>query len=206
MTRDSLPGRVSTLAAVFLFFSGALKVREKIGRRFYPLSRGFREIQNDGAGPRSRARIWLAIVAAVIVVLAVALMIAASRISPMARERVLTFLREKYQSEVELRDLKIKLFPRVRVTGEGLVMHYHQRTDLPPFVRIKSFSADAGIGDLLRDTKHVSELRLEGLEIQIPPKSERQPGWKSGNTGDGKKPIDIVVDSVVADGAALVIL
>jgi uncharacterized protein involved in outer membrane biogenesis len=130
----------------------------------------------------------------------------APRIGPMARERVVNFLREKYQSEVELKDLKVSLFPVVRVSGEGLVLHYQNRTDLPPFIRIKTFSADAGWQSLWQETKHVSSLRLEGLEINLPPKSERQRMPKSDKTTSGKKRFDVVVDRVIADGTTLVIL
>src|SRR6185295_20364901 len=129
----------------------------------------------EGAPRRSRARIWLVVVAIVLLIPIVAALILAPRLGPMARARMLDFLRDKYQSEVELRDLQVTLFPRVRVRGEGLVMHYHNRTDLPPFVSIKGFTASAGLRSLLfEDTKHVSELRLEGLKINIPPKTERQ--------------------------------
>ena len=85
-------------------------------------------------------------------------------------------------------------------------MYYHGRTDLPPFVSIKAFYADAGIGSLLQSAKHISTLRLEGLEINIPPKSERQPMPKNGQAHDGGKAIDIVVDRIVADGTTLRIL
>ena len=153
---------------------------------------------------RRRVRIWLSVGAVLLLISVVGLSILARRLGPIAREQVLRVLREKYQSEVELKDLRISFFPRVHVTGEGLLMHYHGRTDLPPFIRIKSFQADAEIRSLLQDTKHVSTLRMEGLEIHISPQSERRPWPKSdGNRG---KAVDLVVDRVVADGATLVIL
>ncbi len=160
----------------------------------------------DGTPRRSRVRIWLIIIAIVVLIPVVGLLILAPRLGPIARERVLKLLREKYQSEVELRDLQISLFPRVRATGQGLVMHYHGRTDLPPFITIRAFTAEAGLGALLASTKHASTLRLEGLEIQIPPKSERQPVAENDKKDSGEKPMDVVVDRVVADGTKLVIL
>ena len=150
-------------------------------------------MQMEDVKPRSRIRLWLAVIAVVLLIAIVGLSILASRISPMARERVVKLLQEKYQSQVDLKDLKISFFPRVRVTGTGLVMHYRNRTDLPPFVNIKSFSADAEIGALLGDTKRVSQLRLEGLEINIPPKSERQETPKAPKSDSGEKPMDVVV-------------
>jgi hypothetical protein len=159
----------------------------------------------QGVKSRSRLRVWLAVFFAVLLLAPIIfLLVLAPRIGPMARERAVNFLREKYQSEVELKDLKVSLFPVVRVTGEGLVLHYHNRTDLPPFVRIKTFSADAGWKSLWQETKHIRTLRLEGLEIKLPPKSERQP--KGNKPAAGKKRFDVVVDRVIADGTTLVIL
>jgi hypothetical protein len=163
-------------------------------------------MNSEGAKPKSRMKIWLAIGAAILLVPIIILAILAPRLGPMAREHVLNLLREKYQSEVELKDLQITFFPRVRAKGEGLVMYYRGRRDLPPFISIKSFSADAAIRSLLEDTKRVSELRLEGLEIHIPPKSERQPAPKTGKTGSGGKAPDILIDHIITDGTTLVIL
>ena len=160
----------------------------------------------DGTRPRSNVRSWLIVGAVILLTPILIFSILAPRLGPIAREQIVKFLREKYQSEVELKDLQISLFPRVRATGEGLVMYYHGRTDLPPFVSIKGFHADASIGSLLQSTKHISTLRLEGLEINIPPKSERQPMPKNGQAHDGGKAIDIVVNRIVADGTTLRIL
>ena len=163
-------------------------------------------MQMEGSWRRPHVRRWLIAGAVLLLIPIITLSVLATRLGPIARGQVLKLLREKYQSEVELRDLKISLFPRVLVTGEGLVMHYHGRTDLPPFISIKAFSADAAIGSLLQDTKHVSTLRLEGLEINIPPKSERQRMPKKERSNDSGKAADLVVDRVVADGTTLVIL
>ncbi|MEP6538636.1 MAG: AsmA-like C-terminal region-containing protein [Bryobacteraceae bacterium] len=162
--------------------------------------------QMDGKRRLYMRRWLIAGVAVLLLVPIAALFIIAPRLGPIARAQVLKVLREKYQSDVELKDLKISLFPRVEARGEGLVMHYHGRTDLPPFISIKAFQANADFKSLLQDVKHVNALRLEGLEIHIPPKSEREQ-WPKKDSESGKgKPIEIVVDRVVADGSKLVIL
>ena len=162
------------------------------------------EMESSKAG--WKVRTWLIAVAVLLLIPLITLSVLVSRLGPMAREQVVKFLRQKYQSEVELKELKISLFPEVRVTGVGLVMYYHARTDLPPFVSIKSFEARASFSSLLENTKHVGTLRLDGLTIMIPPKSERQPIPKSPPGLRGGRTIDVVVDRINADGATLVIL
>ncbi len=162
-------------------------------------------MEMESGRSQSHVRRWLIAGAVLLLIPILTLFILARRLNPMAREQVVKFLRQKYQSEVELQDLKISLFPGVRVTGAGLVMYYHGRTDLPAFVKIKSFQAGASFESLLQDTKHIGTLRLDGLEITIPPKSERQPKPKSEAANSAGKRIDVVVDRVVADGTTLVI-
>ena len=160
----------------------------------------------DHSKSQPNVRRWLTATAVLLCIPIFSVYLLALRLGPMAREEVVRFLHDKYQSEVTLKDLRISLFPSVRVTGDGLVMYYHGRTDLPPFVSVKSFHADARIGSLLQSTKHVGTLQLEGLEINIPPKSERRPAATRRPANDGAKIIDVVVDRIVADGTTLLIL
>jgi hypothetical protein len=159
-----------------------------------------------GVNPRWRIGAWLAVIGVIILIPIAFLAIMIPRLGPMAREKVVDFLQNKYQSQVQLRDLKISFLPRLHVIGEGLTMYYHNRTDLPPFVTIQSFTANAGLRSLIDDAKHVSLVRLVGLEIHIPPKSERQPRPDRDKQDSGKKPMDVVVDRVVADGTKLIVL
>ena len=160
----------------------------------------------EASKPRSNVRAWLIASAVLLLISIFALLAMAPRLGPMARERLVKYLRENYQSEVELKTLNVSLFPRVRVSGEGLVMYYQGRSGVPPFIRIKAFYADAAIGSLLQNTKHVSTLRLEGLEINIPPKSEREPTPKYRKSSEAANGSDVVVDRIVADGTTLLIL
>ena len=148
----------------------------------------------------SRLQKWLAGLGLLIVTVAAALFYISSRLGPGLRERVIALVRERYQSDVELKSLELSLFPRVLAKGEGLVLRHHGRTDVPPLVSIGKFSFEAALGDLISGPMRVQKLRLEGLRIHVPPKGAR-PGPRKG----GRVPA-FTIDEVIADGTVLLIL
>ena len=105
-------------------------------------------------------------VAALILLILFSLPIA---VEPRIKQRLVNALGERFDSEVQLETLTVSLLPRPRLSGEGLVLRHKHRTDVPPLVMIASFSGEAGLVGLLSDPVRVSNIRLEGLEINIPP-------------------------------------
>ena len=147
---------------------------------------------------RVRIFLWVALCAFVAVAVTVAILIA--HFEPIARSYVISTLRERYNSEVNLGDLQISLFPSVHATGENLELHFGGRQDLPPLVRVRRFTLDASFLGFFRSPKRIGKLTLEGAEIHVPPHSEGAPG--SGSSGKSLK-IPFVLDEVVADGTRL---
>jgi hypothetical protein len=90
-------------------------------------------------------------------------------VEPRIKQRVVNALGERFDSDVELETLTVSLLPRPRLSGRGLVLRHKHRTDVPPLIRIASFSGDAGLVGLLGDPVTVSNIHLEGLEINVPP-------------------------------------
>ncbi|HXE80341.1 MAG TPA: hypothetical protein VNK41_06300 [Vicinamibacterales bacterium] len=85
------------------------------------------------------------------------------------RSRLVAALSERFDSRVELQDLRVSVLPRLRVEGGGLVLRHKGRTDVPPLIAIRSFSAEAGLAGLIGRPLRVRHVRLEGMEISIPP-------------------------------------
>jgi len=110
-------------------------------------------------------------------------------------------LEQTFGSQLRIKSLEISLFPRVRITGEGLALYYRSRTDLPPLISIGRLSASASLVALL--TGHIQQVRLEKLEIQVPPKSDRAPKEKRSTT---ERIAGFVIDEVSADGTVLKML
>ncbi len=157
-------------------------------------------MQLSGVTFQKPFRIFLYILGGAVLALGIVAAVLILRFQPIARDYVMAALREHYRSEVELGDLQISLFPSVRATGENLELRFGGRRDLPPMIRVRQFVLDASFVGFFRSPKRISLLRLDGLEIQAPPKSEAHPS--RGETGIEKK-FTFVLDEVIADGAEL---
>jgi hypothetical protein len=90
-------------------------------------------------------------------------------VAPRIKQRLVKALGERFDSDVQLDALTVSLLPTPRISGRGLVLHHKHRTDAPALITIASFSGDAGLVGLLSDPIRVSHVRLEGLEINVPP-------------------------------------
>lgn len=108
-------------------------------------------------------------IAGVAVVLLLLLLSLHITVEPRIKQRLVNALGERFESEVQLESLTVSFLPRLRLSGRGLVLRHKHRTDVPPLVMIESFSSDAGLVGLLSDPVRVSNIRLEGLEINVPP-------------------------------------
>ncbi|MGI8958814.1 MAG: hypothetical protein ACR2IV_03435 [Bryobacteraceae bacterium] len=150
-----------------------------------------------------RVRIFVLIAIAAVGVLTALAAIVALRFQPVARDYVLTVLRNRYRSKVELGNLQVSLFPTVHVTGENLVLRFGERAGAPPMITIKRFNVDARFIGFFRYPRRIRRLRLEGLQIQIPPRAERQEN-RSGGADLSKAPF--VLEEVIADGTTLKVL
>jgi hypothetical protein len=164
---------------------------------------------------RSKQRttpLWFLIVATVIGLAAIGLAILGLRISPIIRAKAIQTLEERYQSKVEIADLQVSLFPRVSVTGNGLLFYHHGRRDVPPMIKISRFTAHAHVSELLNKPMHVRELTLEGLELHLPPRKSREEKEQTRRTGpaSARTPPNgsaiLVIDKIHADGTLLRIL
>lgn len=155
-------------------------------------------------------RVVFGLVAALVVIVVALLLwpqIWLHRLRPVARDRVIELLEERFD-DVRLERLDIRLspgslfFPRMTAVGEGLSISLPGRAaeGVPPFVTMREFEVELGLLGILRDPIRVSSLRMDELTIQIPPKDDDGPDGKS------EPPPRFVVEDLVADGAVLRIL
>jgi hypothetical protein len=87
------------------------------------------------------------------------------------RHRIVAYLADKLDSDVELGDLHLRAFPRLRVEGADLKVRRRGADNYPPLIAIKSFHVEASLLGLYR--KHVDHVRVDGLDINIPPSQVR---------------------------------
>jgi hypothetical protein len=149
-----------------------------------------------------------------VIVFAVMLVAAIPLSSDTLRHRIVLYLADKLDSEVELGDLHLRAFPRLRVEGADLRVRRRGMGDFPPLISIKSFHVEASIVGLYH--KHVDHVRLDGLDINIPPsevrdkvnqkeKEQAQPE-NSRDEHDVFTDDGIVIDRMDTNDARLIIL
>jgi len=147
------------------------------------------------------------------IVAAIRLTVVVRLLPAYVRERAISTLRARFDCDVQLAALDVSAeWPWVRIAGTGLVLRPSGRADLPPLIQVQKFSAQAGLMELLRPTKHIRSVRLEGLWIQLPPRGERlgapAPPAKSAKTAQKgpPAPLAVVLDTMTADQAQLDLL
>jgi hypothetical protein len=139
-----------------------------------------------------RKRNWLLAIGLAALAVTAGLVLAASalrdRIDPYARQQVVQYLSRRFNSDVELRELHIRI-PRtsmlrllltrgrgamVTIEGEGLALRSKRRQDLAttgsaaPLFAIQRFACEIKLDDLFKTPKLVTRVLLDGMDIQVP--------------------------------------
>jgi hypothetical protein len=100
-------------------------------------------------------------------------------LTPSVRHRLSSALNERFDANVDLKELKVTVLPHVRVEGQGLTLHHKKSaSDQPPLIAIKAFSAEASLMGLIGSPLRLKRVHLDGLAINIPPG-----GMKIGGNG-----------------------
>jgi hypothetical protein len=159
-------------------------------------------LPSPGAPLSRRVRILLFTLAGIALVVGATAVILALRFQSIAREYVMAALRERYHSDVQLGDLKISLFPSVRATGENLELRFAGKPGLPPMIRVRQFILDANFVSFFRNPKRIALIRLDGLEIQTPPRSAAGHSAARGSAS-GEQKFPFVLEEVIADSAVV---
>jgi AsmA-like C-terminal region len=164
-------------------------------------------------------KLWLGGIALVVLVLGIGAYIAASIIAkqfePTLRAQAIQYLHDRFHSDVELAAIHInrpkmstfRILLRhgrgaiVDVEGDGLSMRFAGARGQQPLFTIKKLFFSIDLGILLASKKSVNFVSIEGMEIDIPPKSER-PSLEGGErTNSG-----VVIQNVQIKDAVLVLL
>jgi hypothetical protein len=138
-----------------------------------------------------RTKKWLAgigaAVAALVIAMAVTGYVLARRVEPFIREQVIAYLHDRFDSEVEIAALHVRmrraslvetLFNRghgliATVEGDGVQLRHKGRRDLPPMFAMKQFRFDVELRTLLDRTRVLHLVTVDGMEINVPPKGQR---------------------------------
>ena len=141
-------------------------------------------------------RRWLKVVSACILVAVAGLGVTAEyvlhHVGPIVRKRVIETLSAKFNAPVELDSLEISLLRGVEVEGGGLRIPYGAAIDAAghprPLISVDHFAFRTTIRGLLHQPTHIGFVRVDGMELHLPPRSER--GDILGIDGGSKPPAD----------------
>jgi AsmA-like C-terminal region len=136
-------------------------------------------------------RSWLVTIAVAAGVLAGSLAIGAAvlsaRLEPDAREAAIRYLSQRFDSDVQLRALHLRLTETSllrlilargrglsgRIEGEGLSLRMKGQVGAGPLLSIQKFRGDVNVESLLHPPVVVSEILVDGMELEIPPRNEQ---------------------------------
>ncbi len=127
-------------------------------------------------------RRWLWTLVTLAAALTIALVLFAAAVplrSATLKRQIIDALGVRLNSEVALDDLSLRVYPRLHIEGSGLLIRHRGRVDVPPLIAVKRFSVDADLIGILR--KRVSHVKLEGLDISIPPSEHREDDPSGGD-------------------------
>ena len=165
--------------------------------------------------------------AVVVIALLVTGYILARRVEPFIREQVIAYLHDRFDSDVELTALRVRmrraslvetLLNRghgliATVEGDGVRLRHKGRRDLPPMFAMRQFRFDVELRTLLDRTKVLHLVTIDGMEINVPPKGQRPD--LAGGTGDNVPSAQdaaadtdssVLLEEVIITNAALRIL
>ena len=117
-----------------------------------------------------RNRIWVLLAAlGILAAVVIAALLSIPLRSDTLKARVIALLTDQLESEVTIATLEGRVFPRVSVSGTGVVIRHKGRTDVPPLISIDEFEISGSLRHLMQHPRRVSEVRLRGLHVKIPP-------------------------------------
>lgn len=165
-----------------------------------------------------RTRRWISALAVVAVVsIAVVLYLArrlANRIEPYIRDQIVQYLEDKFDADVAIASLSISLPAKSRfkmwwtkgrgstaeITLTGIQLKRKESVGTPPLLAMKHLSFQVDIGRVIDKKKEVKLVRIDGMEIHIPPKGQRA---RNSGGEESKAPSDVVLEEIAISNAGL---
>jgi AsmA-like C-terminal region len=153
---------------------------------------------------RWKAGLW--IVGGMAVVIVAALIVVSVEISRGSRDWMQEWMSHEYGSKAELSGFSVAIpFPLVQIEADNVTLHFQGRQDLPPLIEIKRLTMRTSIMGLIRDTRRISFVHLEGLQINVPPREESS-GGDGGAKNAMRKFHEVRFSEILSENATLTIM
>jgi uncharacterized protein involved in outer membrane biogenesis len=137
---------------------------------------------------------------------ALALTVFAAKLKNQARTRLETYLAARFQSGVRFSDFDVALWPEPGARIDGLVLTLNGRTDVPPLLRIRRVTLRTTAFGLFKKHIYISSVRLEGLQLTMPPKASGARPEIHASSVDLAKKYPVFIRQINADGALITVM
>jgi hypothetical protein len=135
------------------------------------------------------------------------------QMEPTMRRKVIETLSTRFNSPVELDRLGLSVSRNIIVTGGGLRILYLAGPTKPdahpaagrPMLVVRSFEFRTGWRELLAPTTRVLAVKVQGLEVNIPPKEERGMAIADNPRSHGQSVLGLAVDRIECTDAKVVL-
>ncbi len=118
---------------------------------------------------------WIGMSALLVVVVLVATFeVLLSRAEPILRARLVQSLSARFHSRVEMGAFEVSLLRGFEVSGQDVAIYPDNVTSNTPTFSVRHFSFRTGYASIFRSPMHIGSVDLEGLRINLPPKSQRK--------------------------------
>ena len=135
------------------------------------------------------------------------------RVGPILKAKVIATLSARFDSRVELASFNVSTVRGFEISGEGLKLWPNHLSMSEPLLQVDRFSFHLlGWQQLIQTPNFINTVRVSGLEIHIPPKSQRaqmphlSSGSSSGSSSGGQSDdsSELTVGEILVDNATLV--
>jgi AsmA-like C-terminal region len=124
---------------------------------------------------RHKVLFWVGIGALLIAVVGLATFeILLSRAEPILRAHLMQSLSARFHSRVEMGAFEVSLLRGFEVSGKDLAIYPYNIESSTPTFSVRRFAFRTGYSSLLRSPMHIGQVEVEGLRINLPPKSQRK--------------------------------
>jgi len=122
------------------------------------------------------------------------------------QDRLLLALREHYQTEVKLDNLRITLIPGFYASADNFVLPNRSDRELPPLITAHHLVIQANVMQLLRTPVRITTLRIDGMEIRVAPKRQQPAQSARASPRRHTHFANFLIDRVEADGTMLYVM
>ena len=130
-----------------------------------------------------------------------------ARAQPILRARVIETLSNRFKGQVELATLDVSVIKGLEVSGRGLKIYGPTDPNpyaegVQPLISLQEFHFHTGVRNLFRSAVHVDTVYVKGMELNIPPKEDRQ---EFTSMSSRTRKMSIFVDKFVCEDTKLLI-